>query len=141
MDENKNKKEVIEKSKIGDNLFTLFGLVVFITITIAACNGSDDSSVEQNLPQSEQTVSITNKKQRLEAINKILQDMAKEGLILKYEEPCYFYVNEAMWNSLPFETKKQIFQMFSERYQITNSPYVLVGYHTGERIHTAKNFK
>ena len=120
---------------LGEVLVILFFIIVFIIVGNSTKNNNTDNS------SSTQQVSQEQKQERIDKINSILQQMQQEGLIVSYKEPMYFYINEKMWNSLPYETKEQAIKMFLERYKLTDKPYTLIGYHTGEKIQDAKNFK
>lgn len=128
-----SKEKEFKPDSLGGCLVYIIAIVIFFIIGASTKNDGGNTPTVQETTQQKQ--------HRLNMINDSLVQMSKEGIIVDYKKPCYFYINERKWNALPFETKEIIIQNFLERYKLTDAPFVLIGYHSGEQIQDAKNFK
>lgn len=114
-------------------------------------NSNKNYSKQPHQHQNAQNNQIERQK-RLDAINDLINDAHKGGLIIKIDnfdiedQKCaYMIVDESVWNQLPYESKQQMCQLIREYSDLTGVKILsFKGYRTGKTImpfeHSVHNF-
>lgn len=126
---------------------------IVIMFIVSSCINSfkDEESVSAKQSQFVQTQQQTfNNEEEIKKIEGYIKEFQKAGIFKKvtnlgsddYGKILEIQVDEYMWNSLDYDTKKAAENMFLQYWKIGHVTVIFRGYRTGQKSYTiSKNFK